>query len=286
MSQATSTQSPSRGQLKPLLQKMDDWDFEHFVADLWERQGWDAEVEQQSGDAGVDIRAVKSMPYQQKALIQAKRYGENTTVGGPDIQQYSALKQQEQDADKAIVVTTSRFTSSAYDRAEDLNVKLIDGDDLVQLIDQLDAFDLVEQYFDSVPDGDTGASAVSSSPTKRRSGFSFSLTSIPGISLDRNWAKVMAYGTGLWILAMAYLLAVPPSTPNPVLETIGIVLLFVALGTTIAVPLGLYLDMKVIRASTIPWQPTPKLYLLGFLFTGPFALLWYFYNRARYLKEQ
>lgn len=286
MSTATSAQSVSRGQLKPLLQAMDDWDFENFVADLWERQGWDAEVEQQSGDAGVDIRAVKSMPYQQKALIQAKRYGENTTVGGPDIQQYSALKQQEQDADKAIVVTTSRFTSAAYDRAEDLNVKLIDGDDLAQLIDELDAYDLVEHYVDASPDADTDASAVSAPTARRRAGTSFSLTSIPGISLDRNWSKVVAYGTVLGILAMAYLLAVPPSTPNPVLSALGIGALFVWLGTVITVPLGLYLDMKVIRASTIPWQPSPKLYLLGFLFTGPLALLWYFYNRHRYLKEQ
>jgi len=286
MSTATSSQSLSRGQLKPLLQGMDDWDFEHFVADLWERQGWDAEVEQQSGDAGVDIRAVKSMPYRQKALIQAKRYGENTTVGGPDIQQYSALKQQEQDADKAIVVTTSRFTSAAYDRAEDLNVKLIDGDDLAQLIDELDAYDLVEHYVDASPDGDTDASAVSAPTSRRQSGSSFSLTSIPGISLDRNWSKVMAYGTVLGILAMGYLLAVPPSTPNPVLRGIGIAFLFVALGTMIAVPLALYLDMKAMRASTIPWQPTPKLYLVGFLFTGPFALLWYFFNRHRHLKEQ
>jgi restriction endonuclease Mrr len=118
---------------------MDDFQFEHLVADLWEEQGWTTEVEQQSGDAGVDVRATKTQPYSRKALIQAKRYSDKNPVGGPDIQQYSALKQQESDVDEAIIVTTGRFTGSAEDRARDLNVKTIDGEELVDLIDSLGA---------------------------------------------------------------------------------------------------------------------------------------------------
>ena len=134
--------------LKRRLQSMDDWDFEHLVADLWELQGWSTEVEQQSTDAGVDVRATKSSPYEQKLLIQAKRYSDENTLGGPDVQQYASLKQQEVDADQAVVVTTGRFTSAAEARAEDLNVKLIDGADLVNLIDDLDAYDIVDDYID------------------------------------------------------------------------------------------------------------------------------------------
>lgn len=132
--------------LRRRLQAMDDFNFEHLVADLWVEQGWDTEVEQQSGDAGIDVRATKSSPYNKKVLIQAKRYSDDNPLGGPDIQQYSALKQQESGTDEAIIVTTGRFTGSAENRAEDLNVKLIDGYDLLSIIDTLDAYDLVESY--------------------------------------------------------------------------------------------------------------------------------------------
>lgn len=136
------------GDLKRKLQEMDDYDFEHFVADLWEIQGWSTIVEQQSNDAGVDVRATKESPYPQKHLIQAKRYGKSTKIGGPDIQQYASLKQQEQGVDSVVIVTTSSFTASARDRARDLNVKLVNGNDIVSLIEDLDAHYLVEEYLD------------------------------------------------------------------------------------------------------------------------------------------
>lgn len=134
------------GHLRRRLQAMDDYDFEHLVADLWELQGWDAEVEQQSADAGVDVRATQSSPYRRKVLIQAKRYSDDNPVTGPNIQQYAALKQQEPDTDESIIVTTGRFTGSAEDRAEDLNVKLINGEGLVDLISGLGAYGVVEEY--------------------------------------------------------------------------------------------------------------------------------------------
>lgn len=146
MESVSNPASWDRDELRRRLQSMDNYDFEHFIAELWERQGWDAEVEQQSGDAGVDIRATKSSPYEQKVLIQAKRYAEGNTVGGPEVQQYSALKQQETGVDKAILVTTSQFTASAEDRAADLNVKLIDGDGLIDLLEESDAYDIVAEY--------------------------------------------------------------------------------------------------------------------------------------------
>lgn len=139
-------------QLQRRLQAMDGFDFEHLVADLWREQGWEAEVEQQSGDAGVDVRATMVQPYNRKALIQAKRYSDKNPVGGPDIQQYSALKQQESDVDEAIIITTGRFTGSAEDRASDLNVKTISGEELVNLIDSLSAYSLVEEYI-GLPEG-------------------------------------------------------------------------------------------------------------------------------------
>ncbi|MFC7009892.1 restriction endonuclease [Halalkalicoccus salilacus] len=133
-------------QLRRRLQSIDDFDFEHLIADLWKEQGWDAKVEQQSGDAGIDVRATKSQPYPRKVLIQAKRYNNDNPIGGPDIQQYSALKYQESDVDEVIIVTTGRFTTSAQERARNLNVKTIDGEDLINIIKNLDAYGLIDEY--------------------------------------------------------------------------------------------------------------------------------------------
>ena len=137
-------------ELKTALQQMDPYDFEHFVADLWNRMGWQTEVSSAAMDQGVDVTARKQHPYEQTTLIQAKRYGPNTTVGSPDIQQYASLGQQYDGVDKVIVVTTNEFTGQARDLADRLNVKLINGDSLVSLVIEHDALDLVDNYLEFV----------------------------------------------------------------------------------------------------------------------------------------
>lgn len=157
--------------LKNALQRMDNYDFEHFVADLWEQQGWNTEVEQQSSDAGIDVRATKTTPYPQKQLIQAKRYGSSTKVGGPDIQQYASLRHQEEGVDSVVVVTSSSYTRSAKSRASDLNVKLVDGDDLVSMIHDLDAHHVVDRYLNTATtkQGNTTLEAAITQPSRDRS---------------------------------------------------------------------------------------------------------------------
>jgi restriction endonuclease Mrr len=116
---------------------MDPYEFEHFVADIWEQMGWETEVSSASADKGVDIIARKSRPYDQLILIQAKRYGPNSTVGSPDVQQYASLRQQYDGVDKVLIVTTNGYSRQAREIAENLNVKLIDGDGLVELIEEM-----------------------------------------------------------------------------------------------------------------------------------------------------
>lgn len=117
---------------------LDPYEFESFVADVWEAQGWDTEVMQASGDAGIDVIARRDTPVRETHVIQAKYYSEGNKVGGPEIQQYAALKQQVPEADAVIVVTTSSFTRAAKQRAEELNVKLINGPELKRLAKRLE----------------------------------------------------------------------------------------------------------------------------------------------------
>jgi len=137
-------------QLKAVLQQMDPYEFEHFVAELWERMGWETTVSTASADKGIDITARKSIPYDQLLLIQAKRYGPNTTVGSPDVQQYASLRQQFDSVDKVLIVTTNGYSRQARETAADLNVKLIDGDGLVALINEYESLNLVAKYLNFV----------------------------------------------------------------------------------------------------------------------------------------
>ena len=108
-------------------------EFEYHVADLWEKQGWNTEVTSSTADKGIDVIARKNDIYPEKALIQAKKYEPGNKVTSREVQQYSSLKQQENEVDEVIIVTTSSFTSNARDRAKDLNVKLINKNGLSQL---------------------------------------------------------------------------------------------------------------------------------------------------------
>lgn len=137
---------PTDEKLLKTLQEMDEYKFEELVADLWEKRGWDTTVTSGSRDRGVDVIAQKDTPFQQKQLIQAKRYSSTTKVGSPDIQQYSSLKHQKDNVDAVIVVTTSGFTAQAKDTASDLNIKTVDGAQLVSLITELRTDDILQTY--------------------------------------------------------------------------------------------------------------------------------------------
>ena len=133
--------------IKSTLQEMDEYEFEYLVADLWELDGWDTTVSQASNDDGVDVTAIKDAPFDRKELIQAKRYSNGTSVGGPDIQQYASLRHQEPGVDSVAVVTTSGFTTSAERMAEKLNVKLVDGDSLATWIEESNE-NVLDEYID------------------------------------------------------------------------------------------------------------------------------------------
>ncbi|WP_276302725.1 restriction endonuclease [Halorussus lipolyticus] len=136
----------SRSELQSLMQNLDSYDFEYFVADLWEERGWDTEVSPRSGDAGVDIVATRGHQSEQKQVIQTKRYGPNTSVGGPEIQQYASLQLQFPDADEVLVVTTGSFTGAAEERAEELDVLLVDGRELTLLVEDHDFTAVLSSY--------------------------------------------------------------------------------------------------------------------------------------------
>jgi len=105
--------------------------FEVYLADLWEQQGYVTEQTQASHDYGVDVFA-HPQDREQLEVIQAKRNKPSNKVGSPKIQQIIGAREQH-NATKAVIVTTSSFTSNAKTVAQQAEVELIDGTDLADL---------------------------------------------------------------------------------------------------------------------------------------------------------
>ena len=251
-------------QLKAILQQMDPYEFEHFVADLWARMGWETTVSTASADKGVDITARKSSPYDQLLLIQAKRYGPNTTVGSPDVQQYASLRHQFENVDKVLIVTTNGYSRQAREIAEDLNVKLIDGDGLVELIDEYDSLDLVAEYLDFIepveqadsnesvhPDPEpTDETEAPSTPGESSTG---SQPSHSEAAPSTRWRNVVLGASVGWLVVFFGVTALP--------EGLWAVLF---IGTWLALPIAIYLDSRSIAAYT-DWPKYRWLYVVSSL---------------------
>jgi hypothetical protein len=137
---------PEPAAMKALLQGVDPTAFEHLVGDLWSELGYQTAVTQSSKDKGVDVVARQSTPVEQTVVIQAKRYGPSTKVGREEVQQYASLHRQEPEADLVVVVTTGEFTGPARDASPELDVKLVDGDRLVEILLEHDCYELVARY--------------------------------------------------------------------------------------------------------------------------------------------
>lgn len=136
------------------LRQLSPRDFELLIADIWQEcQGWTTEVTEPGADGGVDVIGRPPGGYQTATAVQAKRYQADQKLGRPDVQKYGSLPQEYDAIGSVTIVTTSSFTSEAEQAAERLDVKLIDGGQLLELIDRYDADEIVAWYCEGKPRG-------------------------------------------------------------------------------------------------------------------------------------
>jgi restriction system protein len=110
------------------VDKMDGHDFEHYLAPLFERLGYRAEVTKGSGDFGADLILRKKG---KKYVVQAKRY--SGSIGVSAVQEVvGALGYYK--AHGAMVVTNNYFTPAAEELAKHNRVQLIDRDELAHMM--------------------------------------------------------------------------------------------------------------------------------------------------------
>lgn len=133
------------------IQRLSPREFELLIADIWQEcQGWRTEVTDPGADGGIDVLGWAPGRTQATA-VQAKLYQAGQKLGRPDVQKYGVLPQEYDRIRNVTIVTTSAVTDGAKTAAERLNVKLIDGGTLLEIIDEYGAHEMVEWYCEGRP---------------------------------------------------------------------------------------------------------------------------------------
>jgi len=116
------------------IRTMEPSDFERLIAEYFKKRNYtNARVIGRSCDRGVDVLATN--PNGELELIQCKRYRQGNNIGSAPIQRIDSYMRS-RGARKAWVVTTSDFTAEGYDEARITGVIIINGNDLIQSLEQ------------------------------------------------------------------------------------------------------------------------------------------------------
>lgn len=113
-----------------LINRYTPYEFEHYVADLFKLYGFHTRVTRATNDGGIDIEMRKDG---ETYVVEVKQYNRNNRVGRDKIQKLDSAARHVQ-ADYAIFVTTSSFTNPAEEYARELDIELIDGKMLFDMI--------------------------------------------------------------------------------------------------------------------------------------------------------
>lgn len=127
-------------QLPTKLRSTDPYKFEHMMVQLLNQMGYKGTdgqslVTQKSNDGGIDGIINQDPLGLQTIYVQVKRYAENNVIGSPEIDSFSGALRRKR-ADRGVFITISSFTIGAQQAAKQLNIALVDGEMLTNLIIQ------------------------------------------------------------------------------------------------------------------------------------------------------
>lgn len=112
------------------VDKMNGYEFEIFIGQIYEKMGYSVDLTPKSGDQGADLIITK---FGERIAVQTKNYTEN--VSNKAIQEVVASKEFYK-CTSCSVVTNSYFTKSAIELGDVNGVKLVDREELKALIDK------------------------------------------------------------------------------------------------------------------------------------------------------
>lgn len=110
-------------------------DFEETVADLLRALDHD-DVHRVGGAGDLNVDVWGRDGQGRRVAVQCKRYSPDHKVGSPEMQTFIGMIYQEHRAGRGYFVTTSTFTEPAAALARRNNIVLIDGERLVDLVEQ------------------------------------------------------------------------------------------------------------------------------------------------------
>lgn len=111
------------------IDKMTGTQFEEYLGLLFQQLGYDSKVTQASGDFGADVILKKNG---HTIVVQAKRYKTNVPIDA--VQQVYAAAAHYKATGGAWVVSNSDYTPAAYKLAQSTRVRLINREQLIDLI--------------------------------------------------------------------------------------------------------------------------------------------------------
>ena len=161
-------------------------------------------------------------------------------------------------------MTTNGYSRQAREIAEDLNVKIIDGDGLVELIDEYDSLDLVAEYLDFIEPAEQVDSDESAHPDPEPTDET-EVPSVPGepstdsqsshseVAPSTRWRNVILGASVGWLVVFFGVTVLP--------EGLWAVLF---IGTWLALPIAIYFDSRTVATYT-EWPKYRWLYLVSSL---------------------
>ncbi len=106
------------------------YDFEKFIAALFEKMGYETKTTPSSGDYGADVIATKG---NEITIIECKRYSRGTHVTPEEVQRtLGAIWKYK--ANKAIFITTSQFSTRAAKLEKEAPIELWNKEKLHQIV--------------------------------------------------------------------------------------------------------------------------------------------------------
>lgn len=120
------------------MTKMNPYKFESLMIQLLSAMGYQGNdgqslVTSKSNDGGIDGVINQDPLGLQQVYIQVKRYAPSNSVGRPEIAAFAgSIKLRH--TDRGVFITTSSFTKGAIEAAKDLNIVLVNGDMLTNLM--------------------------------------------------------------------------------------------------------------------------------------------------------
>lgn len=120
------------------MTKMNPYKFEKLMVRLLTAMGYQGSdgqslVTNKSNDGGIDGVINQDPLGLQQVYIQVKRYSPSNSVGRPEIAAFAgSIKLRH--TDRGVFITTSSFTKGAIEAAKDLNIVLVNGDMLTNLM--------------------------------------------------------------------------------------------------------------------------------------------------------